>query len=344
MTQPSPELHETAFTVSVIIPVYKAAPYVRQAVQSALVQPETAEVILIEDASPDDSLRVCEALAAEHDEVTLLRHPDGGNHGVSASRNLGLAHASQPYIAFLDADDFFLPGRFERARAIFAQRPEVDGVYETVGFHFEDEAARQRWLSFAGRDVHAYTPGREVPPGELFAGFVRGDVASFSTIGFTVKRALIERTGPFDAPLRLHEDKTLWIKMAALGCLVAGRLDQPVALARFHADNTYSQLRDRHASVRNYERVWLTLWQWGQTHLNAEQQALLTWRLLDFHKRGYRHYSLSNTIERAAAAVIRFFHARLRLLNLARRYPALLRSAAFWRQWLNPSTPPYQWD
>ena len=55
--------------VSVIIPVYNAEKYVTQAVESALSQPETAEVILIEDASPDKALQICQELAKKHSKV-----------------------------------------------------------------------------------------------------------------------------------------------------------------------------------------------------------------------------------------------------------------------------------
>ena len=76
--------------VSVIIPVYNAAAYVGQAVRSALEQPETREVILIEDGSQDTSLQVCRELEGAFDSVRLLRHPDGKNLGAGASRNLGI--------------------------------------------------------------------------------------------------------------------------------------------------------------------------------------------------------------------------------------------------------------
>ncbi len=98
--------------VSIIIPVYNAAAYVREAVESALIQPETGEILLIEDNSPDDSLRICQELAAKYDKVKLLRHPNGENRGPGASRNLGMRNARSPILAFLDADDYYLPGRF----------------------------------------------------------------------------------------------------------------------------------------------------------------------------------------------------------------------------------------
>ena len=65
--------------ISVIIPVYNAAKYITQAVESALSQPETAEVLLIEDGSPDNSLEVCQDLEKKYSKVKLLRHPDGEN-------------------------------------------------------------------------------------------------------------------------------------------------------------------------------------------------------------------------------------------------------------------------
>ena len=86
------------FTISVIIPVYNAERYLERAVASALEQPQTGEVILIEDCSPDGSLAICEKLAAAHpDKVRLLRHPDGKNHGAGPTRNLGIRAAQHPF-------------------------------------------------------------------------------------------------------------------------------------------------------------------------------------------------------------------------------------------------------
>jgi glycosyltransferase involved in cell wall biosynthesis len=79
--------------VSVITPVYNAASFVTQAVESALQQPETAEVLIIEDGSPDNSLEVCQELAKKYEKVKLLRHPNGENRGAGASRNLGMRNA-----------------------------------------------------------------------------------------------------------------------------------------------------------------------------------------------------------------------------------------------------------
>ena len=63
--------------ISVIIPVYNAAKFVEEAVESALAQPETSEVILVEDGSPDNSFEVCRALTEKYPKVTLMQHPGG---------------------------------------------------------------------------------------------------------------------------------------------------------------------------------------------------------------------------------------------------------------------------
>ena len=143
---------------SVIVPVYNAAEYVREAVESALAQSETAEVILVEDGSQDGSLAVCRELAAKHRSVHLYRHPDGKNHGASASTNLGILKSTCEYIAFLDADDFFLPGRFSEPAKLFKEDPELEGVYEAIARFAESEAAAQRWEE-AGRSISGLSTG-----------------------------------------------------------------------------------------------------------------------------------------------------------------------------------------
>ena len=153
--------------ISIIIPVFNAAAYVAQAVESALAQPETAEVILVEDNSIDRSLEVCQDLAARHENVHLLRHPGGINRGAGPSRNLGMKESRCPYIAFLDADDYYLPGRFSVPAQLFAEDSACDGVYEAVGIHFEDESARQRWQESNMAHVRLTTLNHRIPHLEL---------------------------------------------------------------------------------------------------------------------------------------------------------------------------------
>ena len=150
--------------VSVVIPVYNAAPYVRQAVESALAQPQVREVLLVEDGSPDNALEVCRELAAEYPRVALLRHPNGENRGAGASRNLGMLAAGSAFLAFLDADDYYLPGRFTIDERIFAQDPRCEGVYHAVEMHVEDAQGLNRWNDAGKSRERIQTMSAESPP------------------------------------------------------------------------------------------------------------------------------------------------------------------------------------
>lgn len=261
--------------VSVITPVYNAAPYVARAVESALAQPEVAEVILVEDGSQDASLAVCQALAAADPRVRLFRHPDGRNHGAGATRNLALQHSTCPLIAFLDADDYFLPGRFAVALPLLAQDPTIDGVYEAIGADCEDDAARARWLEFGEGSM--LTTVRRVPPPEgLFAALVTGaSQGHFSGDGLVVRRTLLEKTGLFDEHLPLHQDTAMWLRMAALGRLVPGRLEEPVAMRGVHASNRIMSPQARAARQKHALAMWATLWHWSLDHLAPSEQELV---------------------------------------------------------------------
>ncbi len=90
--------------ISVIVPVYKAEPFLEHCVHSILEQSFTdLEVLLIDDGSPDQSGQICDALAEKDDRVRVFHKENGG---VSSARNLGLSEAKGEYIAFVDADDW----------------------------------------------------------------------------------------------------------------------------------------------------------------------------------------------------------------------------------------------
>lgn len=90
--------------VSVIIPVYKVEPYLRQCIESVLAQTHSGlEVILIDDGSPDRSGEICEEYAARDPRIRVIHQENGG---LSAARNAGLDAAKGNYITFIDSDDF----------------------------------------------------------------------------------------------------------------------------------------------------------------------------------------------------------------------------------------------
>jgi glycosyltransferase involved in cell wall biosynthesis len=217
------------FRVSVVIPVYNAAEFVRFAVESAIDLEEVGEVILIEDNSPDNALEICLQLQNEYEKVKLYRHPNGENRGAGASRNLGIKHAQCEYIAFLDADDWYLQNRFIETKVIFGSDHSIDGVYESTGF-YDDSTKREL-------PEQQTTLTLEVNPKDLLYTLLLPNTGRFTTNAITVKKQLLLDVGLFDTTLRLHQDTHLWLRLAHSGKLVAGNIISPVAMRRVHEQN-----------------------------------------------------------------------------------------------------------
>jgi glycosyltransferase involved in cell wall biosynthesis len=310
--------------VSVIIPVYNAADFVQRAVDSALNQPQTAEVVLVEDCSTDNSWKVCEQIASENNRVRLFRHPDERNHGEGASRSLAVQKSSSKYVAFLDADDYYLPGRFDTVEQMFAADPQLDGVYEAIGMHVENEDSLQRWKEAGRETTHLTTMTKRVSPEDLFVALVCGGAGSFSIDGLVIKRCIFEKTGYFDKNLILHTDVAFIIKAAALTRLAPGKLDEPVTMRRVHDHNSISAPRSSRLVYKMRLIFWSTLWNWSRQHLDREKQQLILQAMLKDAVRRTRfnsHPSLR----------LSGFRKIVQLLMLPFEYPLVLKEGAYWR-------------
>lgn len=310
--------------VSVIIPVYNAANYIQQAVESALAQPETGEVILIEDGSPDNSLAVCQELAATHPMVHLYRHPNGENRGAAASRNRGILQSVYPYIAFLDADDFYLSGRFSVARKLFAVDPELEGVYEALGEHIDSEVAAQRWDA-GGRPRGLTTMTKKVSPDQLFETLVPGGNGHFHLNCLVVRRSVFDKTGLFDEPLRLAQDTAMIWKMASVARLAPGRMEQPVAMRRIHEYNRCSALSPQER-YRVWMRVFSTVWRWSRQNLDKKKRRVVLHRFLN--------YAVYSRFKRSGPRWTHGLQKKFWLSLLLLRYPLLVLEPHFWEQWI----------
>lgn len=108
-------------TISVVMPVHNAAPYIEESVHSILsLEPSDFEFIIVDDGSTDDSVARIEAI--QDPRIRIIRQP---NQGVAQALITGMAHARAAVIARHDADDVALPGRLSAPLGLLRARPEI---------------------------------------------------------------------------------------------------------------------------------------------------------------------------------------------------------------------------
>jgi len=312
------------FEVSVIIPVYNAARFVTKAVESAISQPETAEIILIEDSSPDNALEVCQDLLGRFDKVRLLRHPDGKNHGAGASRNLGMRSAHCDYIAFLDADDYFLPARFTRPKEIFEGESDCGGVYEAVGTYIEDDISMQRWIESNEMRSDLITMTESVRPEDLLEKLVLGLAGYFSPDGLVIKRNILDLTGYMDESLRLHQDNDFIYRCAGVTKLMPGRLNEPVSIRRVHSQNRITSPRSKKQKDMDRLKMWKATYQWFRIHSSRGKRNLIVRAIVKFWTKKY------SRIDDSKNYFSRELGKRIALLSLPFTFPELMIEPYFW--------------
>ena len=257
--------------ISVIIPVYNAQKFLIESVMSATDIDAVDEIILIEDGSNDESFNIAKDLENELKKVVLIQHFDKGNHGAAATRNLGVEKAKNEWIAFLDADDYYLPERFNKDIEIIEGDHKIDGVYSAVGTKFLDEKSKADFtnkIKIANSD-HLTTISTEVLPKELFLYLIEGKGGYFCTDGVLVKKKLLLQVGCFDQSLRLHQDTHLWLKLAFCGKLVGGETKEPVAIRVVHSNN-----RITNRNTESQTLSWDSVFDWFKNKSLTKQELI----------------------------------------------------------------------
>lgn len=221
--------------VSVIVPVYNASAFIEKCIDSILEQPEVHEIILIDDGSTDDSNHKCVHYSSSNHKIVLLTHENKENKGAAASRNLGIAHASTEYIAFLDADDYYLPDRFKICKKLFNQYRSIDGVYESIGTTYKCANSEARYTKINKPKVTTTT--KVIDSKNLFFELVIGDSGYFSLNGLCLRRKSVFDIR-FDETLRSCQDTDYIWRVSLVSTLIPGSINNPIAMRYVHENNS----------------------------------------------------------------------------------------------------------
>jgi glycosyltransferase involved in cell wall biosynthesis len=201
--------------VSCIVIFWNAARFLEEAIESIQAQTyDRWELVLVDDGSDDGSTAIAKSWV-ERDPARFryCEHLGHANRGMSASRNLGLREARGTYVAFLDADDVWLPEKLAAQVALLEAHPEAAMVYGRTLI----------WHSWTGRPEDAardFTYDLGVPPDSLlqppalFFVLLDNQAQTPTTCNAMLRRDVVETLGGFDVRFRgMYEDQVLFAKV-----------------------------------------------------------------------------------------------------------------------------------
>ena len=189
--------------VSIAIPCYNHAPYIRQCIESAIAQDyRNIELIIIDDGSSDDSVRIIEQLLpACRERFVRFEFRSRPNKGISATSNEALQWLTGKYFAALDSDDILMPEKISRLVPVLEAEPEIAGVFcglETIdeqGTVFGQQSAEQCYFTFDEIILHKHT---------------------FATPGMLLRMATVRQVGGYQNAVGI-QDWYMWLKLTEAG-------------------------------------------------------------------------------------------------------------------------------
>ncbi|MGA2670059.1 MAG: glycosyltransferase [Dehalococcoidia bacterium] len=219
--------------VSVIIPSYNGARFISEAIQSVIDQSFTDfEIIIVDDGSTDNTSEVVKGF-----KDPRIRYIYQENRGLPAARNSGILASGAEYIALLDSDDKWLPGKLELQVKAIESAPQVGVVYCDV-YNFDSESGTIIGTFFKELP---FSP----PRGRVLSQFIQHYFGHPSTL--LIRRNVFAQVGMFDETLRSCEDEDMLFRMASYFEFEVVPL--PLLMYRVHAGQ---MSRNRELSFRYY--------------------------------------------------------------------------------------------
>ncbi|MFM8876902.1 MAG: glycosyltransferase family 2 protein [Anaerolineae bacterium] len=198
--------------VSIITPSYNQAKYLEQTIQSVLNQDyPRIEYIVIDGASKDGSVDIIKKYA---DKLTYWESKK--DKGQADAINKGFAHATGEIIAWLNSDDYYLPGAVRAAVKVFEENPDVVLVYGDM-LAVDENSTTFNTLTY-----------KQLTLEDLFCFQIIGQPAVF------MRRSALQKTSGLDLTFHFLLDHLLWIKIAKQGKIL--HVSQTWAAARYHAE------------------------------------------------------------------------------------------------------------
>jgi glycosyltransferase involved in cell wall biosynthesis len=213
-----------AIRVTALVDTYNYGHFIEEAIDSVLAQdfpPEQMEILVVDDGSADDT---ADRVRKYGDRIQYFCKPNGGQ---ASALNFGIARARGEIVAFLDGDDYWLPGKLQRVVAEFEKRPEAGMVYHNFFCKRDASPDQLPYSSLAG--VSGFLPAER----KSLLGY---DLYPTATLAF--RRSVLQRLLPIPESLIVQADAHLTACVIFVAPIVY--IDQPLTVYRVHADNIWN--------------------------------------------------------------------------------------------------------
>ncbi len=238
-------------SVSVVIPSYNYARFLRKAVESLQAQSfSNWEVIIVDDGSTDDTDKVVADLLKEEQRIVYLWQQ---NSGTSAAKNAGIRLARGEYILFLDADDLLTANKLAAHLEHFSNNPHIDISYSRFRY-FQDGDEHRLFTKLDLSSEKEWVVEIDGRYDVALPVFLRGN--NMVIHAAMVRKSLVDRVGDFDTGMRALEDWDYWLRCLLRGAHIAF-LDNPqvLALTRVHRSSATQTLDFSYYKQRVYAKV-----------------------------------------------------------------------------------------
>jgi glycosyltransferase involved in cell wall biosynthesis len=228
-----PQIAPSASLVSVVTPFFNAAAFLEEAIDSVFAQTYRHwELLLVDDGSADASSEIARRYADRFPhQVRYLAHRDFANRGEGATRNLGMQEARGEWIAFVDADDVWLPHKLQTQIALSLDHPDVGLVF---GPMLVWPPQLRTWGLETVRDLRVETDRVWEPPA-LAVRFIDGTANAPGVISALVRSDVVRSVGGCDELLTIFADQMFFVRL----CLSEPVFVHAEALERYrqHGDS-----------------------------------------------------------------------------------------------------------
>ncbi|MFG6099201.1 glycosyltransferase family A protein [Leptothoe sp. ISB3NOV94-8A] len=232
--------------VSIVIPLYNTEKYVRLALESALAQTyQNLEIIVVDDGSTDEGVTICQQFT--DDRIRIIQQE---NRGLSGARNTGIRHAEGEYVAFLDADDLWVPEKVERHVEHFEKRPEIGISFSYSTFIDENGTPLGIYQISKVSQITPLDILCRTPIGNGSAAVFRKEV--FENIKFPVQVDGIIEEHYFDEAFRESQDVECWMRVAIKTKWIMEGLAEPLTLYRVNSKGISANLTKK---MKAWERL-----------------------------------------------------------------------------------------